>query len=328
MKEDKLISIVIPIYNSELYLEATLESVKVQTYSNIEVLMIDDGSNDTSPLICDRYAQTDSRFRAIHQVNKGPSAARNRGLDEAKGEYLTFLDNDDLIHQDFIKILYNLCEEHGCDIALTKSYAFLDESSIPISITDENLMFMDNKQLSEQLLDMGWGGLAVTMAKLFKRTLFENIRFNEQRIISDDDSTIYLLFWKAQKSVLFIEPLYFYRSKRKGSITHSGYSLSWLTSIDAFRERMEFYQKQDEEILYAKAMRNYCRKLAENYLQIKLNLPKEKVHLRNLRQLNRKQTRILIRLNGNSLKQKCSAILFAWIPLIWNFLYMKFQRKG
>ena len=322
-KQKGLVSVIVPVYNSEKFLQAALESIREQSYSNIEVLMIDDGSTDSSPQICDNFAREDERFRVIHQENKGPSAARNRGIDASKGEYLTFVDNDDLLHKDFVKILYDLCVEHQCDIALTKSFPFLEEDTIPYGEPETKLTFMDRRQLSIQLLDMGWTGLAVTMAKLFKRSLFQNIRFNEQRIIGDDDSTIYLLYWASDKSVLFQSPLYFYRSKRKGSITHSDYKLSWMTGVDAFRERMEFYESQGEMLLYAKAMRSYCRRMAENYILIKQNFPSEKELIRNLKMRGKRQSVKLVFLKGNSLGQKISAVLFAYIPEVWGRVYTK-----
>ena len=324
-KKRDLVSVIVPVYNSEKYLEAALQSVREQSYRNIEVLLIDDGSTDASPEICDDFARKDERFRAIHQENKGPSAARNRGIDEAKGEYLTFVDNDDLLHKDFIKLLYGLCLDYQCDIALTKSFPFLEEETIPYGEPETKLTFMDRKQLSMQLLDMGWTGLAVTMAKLFKRSVFQNIRFNEQRIIGDDDSTIYQIYWLSDKSVLFQSPLYFYRSKRKGSITHSNYKLSWLTGVDAFKERMEFYYSQGEMILYAKAMRSYCRRMAENYLLMKKNFPEEKVRLKDLHHQMKKQSAKMLFLKGNILKQKLSAIGFAYFPELWEIIYAKFS---
>lgn len=323
--QQELVSIIIPVYNSEKYLEAALQSAQEQSYKNIEVLLIDDGSTDSSPSICDAFAAKDSRFRVVHQQNSGPSAARNRGIDEAKGEYLTFFDNDDLLHKDFIKILYELCVQNNCDIALTKSFPFLDEKTIPYGEPETKLMFMDRRELSVQLLDMGWTGLAVTMAKLFKKNLFDKIRFNENRVIADDDSTIYLLYWASDKSVLFQSPLYFYRSKRKGSITHSNYRLSWLTGVDAFRERMEFYLVQKEMILYAKAMRTYCRKMSENYILIKENFPEEKKILKDLSLRVKRQSVKMLLLKGNSFKQKVSAILFAYIPGVWNKIYKKWS---
>lgn len=325
--KQELVSIIIPVYNSEEYLEAALESAREQSYQNIEILLIDDGSTDSSPAICDAYAKKDSRFRVIHQKNRGPSAARNRGIDEAKGEYMTFLDNDDLLHKDFVKILYYLCIDNDCDIALTKSFPFLDENTIPYGEPERKLTFMDHRELSTQLVDMGWTGLAVTMAKLFKKSLFEQHRFNEERIIGDDDSTIYLLYWASQKSVLFQSPLYFYRSKRKGSITHSNYKLSWLTGVDAFRERMDFYYSQGEMILYAKAMRNYCRRLADNYFLIKENLPEEKSILSKIKKEMKKKSGKMLFFRGNSFKQKCSALLCAWVPSVWKYMYIQYRKN-
>lgn len=322
-----LVSIIIPVYNSEKYLEATLESVQRQTYTNIEVLLIDDGSTDLSPGICDTFAEGDPRFRVIHQKNKGPSAARNRGITESKGEFLTFVDNDDLLHKDFVRILYELCRDNECDIALTKSFPFLDEEVIPYGEPEVHLTFMDKRELSANLLDMRWTGLAITMAKIFHRRLFAKIRFNENRIIADDDSSIYLLYWTSEKSVLFHAPLYFYRSRRKGSITHSKYELSWLTGVDAFRERMDFYHAQKEMVLYAKAMRSYCRKMSENYLQIRKNFPDEKGLLQELRDEMRKVSIKMFLLKGNSFSQKISAVMFAYIPCVWGKIYARVKGK-
>lgn len=326
-EKNGLVSIIIPVYNAEKYLEAALESVQQQSYKDIEVILIDDGSKDSSPGICDRFAEIDKRFRVIHQENAGPSAARNRGIEESKGEYISFFDNDDLLHKDFINILYHLCVDNDCDIALTKSQAFLEESEISIREPEYKLTYMDSRELSRQLLDMGWTGLAVTMAKIFKRSLFEINRFNEDRIIGDDDSTIYLIYWASNKSVLFHEPLYFYRSKRKGSITHSDFKLSWLTGVDAFQERMDFYQAEGDKILYAKAMRNYCRRIAENYIRIKESCPEEKETLRNLKRKMKSYSFKMFFLKGNSMKQKISALMFAWIPEIWDKIYAKFFKE-
>lgn len=320
---DRLISIIIPVYNSEKYLAKALKSAQNQSYANIEIILVDDGSIDESPAICDMFAKQDERIKVIHQENQGPSAARNRGIEEAKGEYITFFDNDDLLHEDFVKILYNLCVENECDIALTKSFPFLDEASIPWGKPETQITFMDKIQLSTQLVDMGWTGLAVTMAKIFKKSLFYEIRFNEERIMGDDDSTIYLLYWASEKSVLFQSPLYFYRSKRKDSITHSNYQLSWLTGIEAFKERMEFYYAKGEMILYAKAMRNYCRRMSENFIQIKKNFPERTDILKKLQHEIRKQTFKMLILKGNTITQKTSALLFAWFPCTWNKIYLK-----
>ena len=320
-KSNILVSIIMPVYNSEKYLREALNSIKKQSYENIEIILVDDGSQDSSPEICDLFAREDPRFKVIHQKNSGPSAARNKGLDEAKGEYVTFVDNDDVLHKDFVKILCHLCNDNDCDIALTRIKAFYDGESLPQDKIEQQLCYVNARELSERLLDMTWDGIAVTMAKVFKRSLFDDLRFNEERIIGDDDSTMYLVYWKAQKAVLIDRPLYFYRSKRKGSITHSNYKLTWLTGVEAFKERMDFYQSENEKILYAKAMRTYCRRMAENYVQISNNFPEETALLKELKNKMKKQSIKMFFLRGNTFKQKISAILYAWIPNTWNKCY-------
>ena len=111
-----LISIIIPVYNVEIYLERCIESVINQTYRDLEIILIDDGSTDKSGEICDSYADTDRRIVVAHQENAGPSAARNRGLDIAKGEYIGFVDSDDYIDADMYQVMYNRAIESGCDI--------------------------------------------------------------------------------------------------------------------------------------------------------------------------------------------------------------------
>lgn len=324
MKEDnRLVTVIIPIYNSEKYLKSALDSVKVQSYQNIEILMIDDGSTDACPGICKEYEREDSRFRLICQENQGPSAARNHGIREAKGEYITFLDSDDMIHKDFIKILMHMLEEYNCDIAMTKSFPFRKEETIPWGEAEEKITYMNREQLSEQLVETGWTGLAVVMAKIYRKKLFDEIKFDESRMRCEDDTILYQLYWEAANSVLFHFPLYFYRSQREGSLTHSRFEMSWLIGIDAFKERMDFYQSRNQKLLYAKSMRTYCRRIAENYYQVQKHFPKEKSKLRELKAEMRKYSFKLLFLKGNSFKQKCSAILFAWIPNIWKSIYTK-----
>lgn len=320
-EKKRLVSVIIPVYNSEKYLEAALDSVKAQTYKNIEVLLIDDGSTDDSSEICDRYAENDSRFFVIHQKNAGPSVARNRGIEEAKGEYITFMDSDDILHQDFVKKLMELHEKYDCDIALTKSFPFRTEKIDTEQRTEESLLFMDHKQLSIQLVETGWTGLAIVMAKIYKKSLFDHIKFHEKRMRGEDDTILYQLYWEVKSAVLFESPLYFYRSQREGSLTHSRFDLSWMTGIDAFKERMDFYKSKDEKELYARSMRTYCRRIAENYYRVKEQFPKEKELLKKLKWEMRKYSFKMLFLKGNGLKQKVSALMFAWIPNIWRRIY-------
>ena len=117
MKEE-LISVIVPIYNVEQYLEKCIESIISQTYKNLQIILIDDGSNDKSGKICNKYAEKDKRVVVIHKENAGVSEARNTGLDNAKGEWITFVDADDWIEEEYCQRLYNLVIETNSDVAL------------------------------------------------------------------------------------------------------------------------------------------------------------------------------------------------------------------
>ncbi len=323
MNED-LISIIIPVYNAEIYLEKAVRSVMNQTYKNIEIILIDDGSKDSSASICDNLANEDSRIVVVHQENQGPSVAREEGVKRSKGKYITFADNDDLLNPQYVEVLYHAIKVCDCDIALTKSHPFLEEEKLDFTVSDQKYKVMDKYELTEHLLNGDWTGLAITMCKLFKRELFDEIAFYKERVIGDDDSIIYKIFWSSNKSVLVSAPLYYYRMKRQGSITHSNYKMSWLTGVDAFYERMNFYKEHGEKKLYALAMRSYIRRVAQNIEFIKEKFPDEKEKIQELTKLERQYSHKMLLLTGNTLGQKLSALLLAYFPSLWK-KYKKFN---
>ena len=119
---EPLISIIVPVYQVEAYLDRCVASLLAQTYVNLEIILVDDGSPDRCPAICDMYAQKDSRVRVIHQENAGLSGARNAGIEVAKGEYLAFVDSDDYVSENFIRVLYDLLKETGCAVSQCRFY--------------------------------------------------------------------------------------------------------------------------------------------------------------------------------------------------------------
>ena len=128
MKNIPLVSVIIPVYNVEKYLEECIDSVLAQTYQNIEIILVDDGSTDSSGLICDRYAEKNTNISVIHQKNSGLSAARNSGLNKASGDYIYFLDSDDYILNNAIENLLLVAENDNSDIVFFDAYSFLDDS--------------------------------------------------------------------------------------------------------------------------------------------------------------------------------------------------------
>lgn len=215
--QTELISVIVPVYNVEPYLRRCVESILHQTYQNLEILLVDDGSTDASGAICDEYATLDDRVTVIHQKNGGLSAARNMGIDRAKGEYLCFVDSDDLLDCHMVETLYTDLTEQGAEIAVVGFQMFERESEIthPEFITQVQCMSgrdaIRSTLVSDELGDFAWN-------KLYKKDLFRGIRYPLGRMM-EDQGTTYKLFLQCEKVVYRPVPLYYYY-QRADSILH------------------------------------------------------------------------------------------------------------
>ena len=208
-----LISIIIPVYNVNEYLEKCLCSVCGQTYKNLEIIVVDDGSTDGSGEICDLFAETDSRIKVIHQVNKGQSCARNEGLTIARGEYIGFVDSDDWIDPDMYEFLYHLLVDNDADISVCAHY---------IETTTRTKVRYSSGTLTSFSSDEAIRALVVDKRvrnyiwdKLFKRQAFSGIRFPENQIF-EDMAVCYRVFHKVRRIVMQDCPKYHYL-RREGS---------------------------------------------------------------------------------------------------------------
>lgn len=202
-----LISIIVPIYNVEKYLQKCIQSIINQTYKNIEIILVDDGSKDNSGKICDEFKQIDNRIKVIHKENGGLSDARNAGLKIAKGEYIGFVDSDDYIAQDMFETLYKLAKENNADISIVSFYEIYNGKVIGVR-DFKSLEEMDKiEAMKELLIDTKIQSYAWN--KLFKKELFENIEFPTNKNFEDIATTL-LLFEKANKVMLLEDPKYYY----------------------------------------------------------------------------------------------------------------------
>lgn len=179
-----LISIIIPVYNVEQYLSKCLESIIKQTYNNIEIILIDDGSSDNSKKICDEYLQKDSRIVVIHKDNEGVSIARNTGLDIAKGEYISFIDADDYIDQDMYEFLLNNLIENNADIS-SCGYNKVFEDRIEKGIGSDSNLLLDNVDAVKETIKKR-NLFPSVWAKLYKKDCIGDIRFNPSIKLSED----------------------------------------------------------------------------------------------------------------------------------------------
>lgn len=245
-----VVSIIVPVYNVKSYVGECVESLCRQTYTNLEILLVDDGSTDGSGEVCDEYAGRDERIRVIHQANRGLSGARNMGLDDARGEYIAFVDSDDLVSRNYVETLYELLMKYEADIA---ACAYIKGTTEQLTDIREKVLSLDNvKEIcmpSVKLLKQ-WHGKykqqeTVAWNKLYCREVWngrKKIRFPESR--NHEDVLIsHLVVQGAKTIVLTTEILYFYRI-RKGSITlQTEYDREkvW-QNLRAQRERMEFFR--------------------------------------------------------------------------------------
>lgn len=202
-----LISIIVPVYNVEEYIEKCVNSIINQTYKNIEIILVDDGSKDSSGKICDELKQKDSRIKVIHKENGGLSDARNAGLKIANGDYIGFVDSDDYIKEDMFEILYKLNKEHNADISIVSFYEIYKGKVIGVRDSKKLEELNKIQAIKELLIDTKIQSYAWN--KLFKKQLFENIEFPKSKNFEDIATTL-LLFEKANKVALLEEPKYYY----------------------------------------------------------------------------------------------------------------------
>lgn len=185
MDSEYLVSVIIPVYNAELYLTQCIDSVLNQTYDNLEIILVDDGSFDECPEICDEYVKKDSRIAVIHQGNKGVSAARNAGIEYSHGDYITFVDSDDELYPEAIKILINDAVSYNADISSAVKCTIKKTGEIINIYEDNKYLFYEGIDSICMSLD-GDRQTNSSCAKLYKKSFLGNVRFTEGRSINED----------------------------------------------------------------------------------------------------------------------------------------------
>ena len=204
---EELISIIVPVYNVEKYLEKCVDSIINQTYKNLEIILVDDGSKDSSGKLCDSLKEKDGRIKVIHKQNGGLSDARNAGLKIANGKYIGFVDSDDYIAKDMYQTLYSLSKKHNADISIVSYYEIYGGKVISVRDTKNLVIYDKIDAMKEVLIDRSIQSYAWN--KLFKRELLEDIEFPTNKNFEDIATTL-LLFEKANKVVLLEDPKYYY----------------------------------------------------------------------------------------------------------------------
>lgn len=239
MESSSLVSIIVPVYNVEAYLPACIDSLLAQTYKNIEIFLVDDGSPDRCPAICDEYAASDLRVRVIHKENGGAASARNVGLDMSKGDYICFVDSDDLVHSDYIEKLISELQAATADIAVCgfTKMTKLDET---VCTDREKAGIYTGNEYVEQFL-AHWT-CSLLWNKIFRRESIGTIYMEEGHCI-DDEFFTYQVVLNCKSVVVFDTPLYRYRL-RSSSIMKGARENSERIYLD----RIDYMQKRYEKV--------------------------------------------------------------------------------
>lgn len=235
-----LISIIIPAYNAEQYLEKCLESVCMQTLKNIEIILVNDGSTDNTAILCDKWAAGDNRIRVIHSPNKGLAHVCNTGIEVAQGAFIGFVDSDDWIEPDMFETLYESICDMDSDIAVCGVYRILENGHFkkPHCVFDRKVWNRDKALL---LLMMDHNMPSYRCNKLFKKDLFDGVVFPPNRVY-EDIATIYRVFAKANR-VSHSGSCSYYYLQREGSIANTFDVKKEMDCFNAYWERFQFIRQ-------------------------------------------------------------------------------------
>lgn len=249
--DNTLVSIIIPVYKVEQYLKRCVDSILNQTYPTLEIILVDDGSPDNCPAICDEYAKKDKRIKVIHKENGGLSSARNAGLDIATGGYISFVDSDDWVNIQYIEKLLSLAIQDNADIVIAEHIKTFGNENVKQQSFFHKIY--NNKSALQTLYKNEHVSFTVSWGKLYKRDILSKIRFPLQKF-HEDTFTTYLIFY-ASKKIVYTNQILYYYLQRNDSITSSAHSQDALESIE---HQYTFFSKHKENEIVQLLLPQLC----------------------------------------------------------------------
>ncbi len=323
-----MISIIVPVYNAQNYLEKCINSMIDQSYCDFEVLLIDDGSTDSSAEICDVYASKDQRIKAVHKPNGGSASARNLGLELAKGEYIAFVDADDFVDPDYLLVLHQLAEAHNADLVQCQYRTVRpSERTLPEKAAADihSECVCDNLQLLRDFCcKKTYLSVAVLWNKLYRRELFSGLRFPEKKGI-DDEFLIYQVVYRAKKIVKTSSPLYFYFLSPNSQM-RSAPSLKSLDSILAVEEQLAFFKRIGHMELHNMLLYRYYSNIADSYHYVKKYFPNEQARLIQLKEKKKMIPRAMM-VREIPISDKCLLLLRSYFPNLFAAIHRKVKKS-
>ncbi len=311
----ELISIIIPVYNTKKYLERCIESVRNQTYKNLEIILVDDGSTDGTGDLCDEYKKLDSRIVVLHKENGGQGTARNLGINVANGEYIAFVDSDDWIEADMYEELHNNLKKYDADISCCNNgLEKTGDTGVIKCFNQEEIMrehLNNNKGTGHSPCD-----------KLYKSSVFDGVRFLETRAY-EDCGTIFKLLFNAKKVVYEDTTLYHYEYHDNSTMSQS-FSPIKFYSVKAYYDMYQFYQQTYPQ--YSNLAKCLIVGSAQYCIGETLFLKKKKAYSEGYNEV----VSILkeLSLEGLPIKNKISVILICYCPVLYDVFYKAIKHKG
>ena len=270
---EDLISIIVPVYNAEKYLGRCIKSLVMQTYANIEIILVNDGSSDQSKQLCEAYAGKYDNIVLMDKENGGAASARNRGIDIAKGEYLAFVDADDYVQETFIERLYYLCKKYNSEIAIC-DFEWTDKDNINFKslVAEEKEWVNTPMEMMFRCCNKDKIKETIVPNKLYKKELFGDFRYPEGMTYEDLAATHKILY-KATSIAECNNKMYAYFMSGD-SVTRKKYNLLNFNSENrAQNERLEFFEKLGNEELFQKALVSVQRNRIANYCKAAIDMP-------------------------------------------------------
>lgn len=317
MSETEIISVIIPVYNVEKYLEKCIRSVVEQTYNNLEIILVDDGSLDQSGIICDKWSEKDERIRVIHKANGGLSDARNAGLDAAIGTYIGFVDSDDYIHPKMYQRLYENIRDYGADLAVC-GFDWIDEQT-GTAYRSSNMFtdcVVDKKKAIKSICYNN--AFMVVWNKLYKRELFHKLRFPYGKF-AEDLFIMPILFNKCTR-IISASGNYYYYVRTSNSICRREKTVWHLDEVEASYKMMIFCKKNEYSDLLQDISSMMVNKYIADMEAIKKILPEEKQRVKDIN----KMVRYGIINHGQNVRLPYK--LYAVSPALYHFL-LKIRKK-
>lgn len=319
MEQSDLISVIVPIYKVEKYLDKCIESIINQTYYNLEIILVDDGSPDDCPNICNEWAKRDKRIITFHKKNGGLSDARNFGIEHCNGKYIMFVDSDDYIKSNMVEVLYKTIIEDKSDISICDYYISKENNITVHNFSQKRFIVKENKY---KYLYNEYGFVTiVAWNKLYAREIFNTIRYPKGKI-HEDEFIICDLLNCANSISYVLEPLYYY-VQRENSIMNK-ISLNRFDVVEALEKRVSFFEDKDDFINKEITQKVEFYRILE-LLQIIYTNQKEQVNNILVQEMLIKIQNLASVLKKNkkySLKQKCKFIIVSINPTF----YLKLVR--